>query len=92
MQQSTTDNTNSTATVGSGLPGTAFDNMKSHLVPATAEPKTVVSQFPPPIAQPVDRLTIEGSTPGDFRGQAQQPNPLAGNDTPPRGETGTRGA
>lgn len=87
MQKSTTDNANANTALGSGLPGTAADNMKSHLTPATPEAKTIIAQVPSPVAQPVDRLTIEGSTPGDFRGEAAQPNPLRGNDTAPRGET-----
>ena len=85
MQNSTTDNTNSNAQLGSGLPGTAADNMKAHLVPASPEAKTVVSQVPAPVAQNVDARTLEGSHAGDTRSEAQgNTNPLRGNDTAPR--------
>jgi hypothetical protein len=92
MQSSSTDNSNSPATLGSGLPGGPAENMKSHLVPATPEAKTGAPQVPAPVAKNVDSLTLEGSHAGDTRGQAAQPDPLAGNDNPVRNETGTRGA
>jgi hypothetical protein len=84
---STTDNTNSPATLGSGLPGTAADNMSNHLQPAQPEAKTVTAQVPPPEVTETSAWGIEGSHVGDHRSEAAQPNPLAGNDTPPRGET-----
>ncbi len=41
----------------------------------------------PVTVKPTGFKTLEGSTPGDFRAQAAQPDPLKGNDTAPRGET-----
>ncbi len=89
MQNSTTDNSNSSATLGTVNPEA---KMQSHLTPATPEAKTVVAQVPPPIAQNVDAKTIEGSHSGDHRGQAAQPDPLKGNENPVRSETETVGA
>lgn len=46
------------------------------------------SAMSPVTVKPVDRRTLAGSTPGDFRAQAQGgTDSLKGNDTPPRGET-----
>lgn len=66
----------------------AFDNMKSGLTKdSTSNSASVGSQVNVGPIKPVDRLTLEGSTPGDFRSQAAQPDPLAGNDKPVRSET-----
>lgn len=51
---------------------------------------SVTSQVPNPIARPVDRRTIEGSTPGDFRsgGDTAASSIAAISNAPgPRGET-----
>ncbi len=53
---------------------------------------TVGTQATNPIATNTDALTLEGSHAGDTRGQAAHPTPLAGNDTPVRGETESQGA
>jgi hypothetical protein len=87
-----TDLGNTSATLGTGLPGTASENMRGHLAAPTANAMTATSQVPAPEAKPVDRLTLEGSTPGDFRGQAAQPDPLKGNDRPVRSATGMVGS
>ena len=93
MQNSTTDNGNSNAQLGSGLPGAAADNMKAHLVPASPEAKTVVSQVEVGGILETDSRVLAGSHGvGDHRQQAASANPLAGNDKPVRSETGQAGS
>jgi hypothetical protein len=85
----------SNVALGSGLPGSASENMKSHLQPATAESKTVVSQVPPAITMDADALTLTGSHQGDHRSQAAdvQANVerAAGVSKGPRDSTGMKG-
>lgn len=84
-----TDLGNTSATLGTGNPDAG---MMSHLVAATSEAKTVVSQVPAPVATDTSALTLQGSHAGDHRAQGATVDPLAGNDTAPRGETESEGA
>ncbi len=70
------------------------NEMQNHLAKDSgAETKTVTSQVVVGETKPVDRLTISGSMPGDFRAEAQgNTSPLRGNDNPVRSETESEGA
>ena len=74
----------SLATLANGMPDAT---MKSHLEPATLHSKTVDApkDAQPVTVTPVDRLTLQGSYPGDSRAEAQgATSPIRGNDSAPR--------
>ncbi len=80
------DNLSNDATPLSTNPkGTPADGQKMRS-DATGTSYTVPSPVTISV-KPVDFKTITGSYPGDHRANGAQPNPLAGNDTPVRGET-----